>query len=62
MQRIWIFHTDAQRASVFTRAFHKLLRAHEQRALQKRSRDVPVGYIELQAEPPVQHVCGFTDA
>lgn len=37
MQRIWIFHTDSQRASVFTRAIHKLLRAHEQRALQKES-------------------------
>lgn len=28
----------------------------------RNSRDVPVGYIEFQAEPPVQHVCGFTDA
>lgn len=28
----------------------------------KNSRDAPVGYIEFQAEPPVQHVCGFTNA
>lgn len=28
----------------------------------RKSRDVPVGYIEFQAEPPVQHICGFTDA
>lgn len=24
--------------------------------------DIPISYVKIQAEPPVQHVCGFTDA
>lgn len=26
------------------------------------SHDIPISYVKFQAEPPVQHVCGFTDA
>lgn len=37
MQRMWIFNMDLQRASVFTRAIHKLLRTHEQHALEEQS-------------------------